>query len=256
MRCLGRGLFRHDGGRFGVGRSLILNARDMFRAGRGGRLRIELFQRNAQHILGVHLPDRLVVIGQGADHLAGGLQLLVHGAHGAPVCGIGELLCHPADRNVERGEIAVQGEVHLFRFHAGFGDGPLEQHRDPPRGIGAELGDGLQHGVVRPGFRALRAGVDIVMVDEGLIVRVRALRALQDHFGNKARPLAGRNLRIAARFDAPDDLVARFRDAPLDGAVNGAFCLGLAGVERLHRVGIVMAKHAQRISGLAPAPGA
>ena len=44
----------------------------------------------------------------------------------------------------------------------------------------------------------------------------------------------------------------RLGDAPFHRAVDGAFFLGLSGMEGLQRVGIIMAQHAQCIGRLAP----
>ena len=79
------------------------------------------------------------------------------------------------------------------------------------------------------------------------------LGAGADHVGNEAQAVRHVDLGIPVRLDAGVDLAARPGDAPLHSAVDDAFGFGLAGVEGLDRVGIIVAEHAEGISCFAPA---
>ena len=90
------------------------------------------------------------------------------------------------------------------------------------------------------------------MVNEGLIVGMRKARAIADHVGDESCAVRHWHIRIAERLYAGINLVAGFGDAPLHRPVHRALFLGLAGMEGLDRIGIIMAQHAERIGGLAP----
>ena len=90
------------------------------------------------------------------------------------------------------------------------------------------------------------------MVDEGLVVGMRQARAIAHHVRDEASALRHRNIRIAERLDATINLVAGFGDTPLHRPVHGALFLGLASMEGLDRIGIIMAQHTERIGGFAP----
>ena len=73
-----------------------------------------------------------------------------------------------------------------------------------------------------------------------------------NHIRDKASPLACFNLRVSHFINARFNNITRLGDTPFDSAVDGAFFLGLAGMEWLDRISIIMAHHTERIDRLAP----
>ena len=197
--------------------------------------------------------DGLVVGGERLDDLPGLLELGIHPLDRALVGGVLKLCGDPAQRDVERLDIALQRQVHLRRRNGGFLDTARQDGGETGSGVADEIGNGGAHRLVKTGRRIGDAGVDVIVVDEGLVVLVAELGAGADHVGDEAHAVRHLDLGIAVRLDAGVDFVPGLGDAPFHGAVDDAFGFGLAGVEGLDRVGVIVAEHAEGIGGLAPA---
>jgi len=200
----------------------------------------------------MQLPDRLVIIRQRLHHLACLLELGIHPLDLAPVTRIRKLLRNHAQWNIQCLDITLDRQVHFRRRDGGLLNGTRHQHAHACCGIGDKIGHDLQHRVVEARRRILHAGIKVIMVDERLIVRVGPLRAGPHHVRDETNAIRHHDFRIAVRLDARSNLVMGLGNAPFDCPVDRAFFLGLARMEGLERVGIIMAQHAEGIGGLAP----
>ena len=129
----------------------------------------------------MHLADFLVVVRQRADHFSGLLEFLVHARDCALVSGIGQFRRDPADRDVQSLDIALQRQVGLRCADSRFLDGAGNDRPEASRSISHQLHNRIEHGLIEPGGRILHADVQIIMINEGLIVRVRQARAVAHH---------------------------------------------------------------------------
>ena len=201
-------------------------------------------------MLGAYL---LVVLRQGLDHLPCLLELGIHPLDLPFVARVFELGGDPAQRDIQRLDIALQGQVHLRRRDGDFFEGARQDCGEAGGGITDEICNGGTHRLIEPGRRIGDTGVDVIMVNENLVVGMAAQRAFADHVRDEAEPARNRDVRIAFGCDPGVGVGARFCNAPLHSAVDHAFGFRLAGMEGLDGVCVVVAQHAEGIGRVAPA---
>ena len=156
----------------------------------------------------MQLADKLVIVRQGLYDFASLLEFLVHPFDLRAVACIGHLRRNPAQRDVQRLDIALQGEADLRRRHGGFLNGLRHDCGKAGSRIGDEFGDRITHRVIETRRRVGHAFLQVVMVDERVVVGVRQCGAFQYHVGNKAGTVRDLNVRVAIRLDHLVDHVA------------------------------------------------
>ena len=125
--------------------------------------------------------DGLVIIRQGFDHLACLLEFGVHPLDLPLVTRIGELLCHPAQRDIQRLDIALDRQVHLGRCNGGFFNGARHQRGHAGGCIANQISDDLQHRLVEARWRILYTDIQVIVINESLVVRMRPFCASPHH---------------------------------------------------------------------------
>ena len=194
-----------------------------------------------------------VVLGQGLFDMPRLHQLVVHRLDDTSVFRVSELLLHPLQGDLQRGKHRIERQGDAGRVDAGFGDCALQYACKAIGGVEDEVTDQVTRDRIEAERRIDNADVEVVMRDQALVLGVGLFGSLANEVPEPIGAVRGFHHRVGSEhFGFALQRIVVAADGPLDRAVNVVFGLRLGGVERVNRIGVVVAQDTRAPDGLLP----